>query len=107
MRVIMHALLREDRFLAQYLENRWTKVQHIVVSMSEPDEGMNLAVLCEEPPDGKGDKIFAFRAGYGFDEIPQTEIPYNQLLYALIYWNGKGGCGTKPSIERQGATIGW
>jgi hypothetical protein len=41
---------------------------------------------------------------YHIQELSQAHILYDQLVYALIFWTGSGGCGVMESEKLQSCT---
>jgi hypothetical protein len=75
-----------------------------IVSMNEPDEGMNLAVFNTEGLLLNDHQMEALRNSYQPQRSSEFHILYDQLVYPLIFWNGSGGCDIRDSENPQGAT---
>jgi hypothetical protein len=44
------------------------------------------------------------KATYQLEKFIQWTAQYDQLIYSLIFWNGKGACGAKQEEAMQGST---
>jgi hypothetical protein len=76
-----------------------------VVSMDEPGERMNLAVFNAEGLLLGDHQMEVLRDCYQVQKLSQFCMPYDRLVYPLIFWTGSGGCGILESERPQGVTI--
>jgi hypothetical protein len=61
--------------------------------MDEPDDGMNLAIFNAEGALFDDHQLEIVRNSYHTQKFSQAYVPYDQLVYPLIFWTGSGGCG--------------
>jgi hypothetical protein len=102
---IIASILSQNRTLAGYLRDRSDPLREIgIVSMNEPDEGMNLAVFNAEDLLLNDHQMEGLRNSYQPQRSSQFHMLYDQLVYPLIFWNGSSGCGILVSENPQGAT---
>jgi hypothetical protein len=105
MREIIRYIIPRNPVLASHVSRRWERVQNVAISMAEPDQGMNLAILNADAPEENDDTISTIRKNYGVKPIPPTQMIYDQLIYPLLFSKGKGGAGVEEHASRQGATL--
>jgi hypothetical protein len=68
------------------------------------DEGMNMAILtCDGISDGPA-AWQVLKGNYTIVKLHQTEALYDQLVYPLMFWEGRGGCGVLQGEETEKIT---
>jgi hypothetical protein len=96
--LIADNLIRND-ILGQYPREGLDSVQNLAMaSITGPDQGMNLAIFNADGSLLIGQEIEAVKNCYQTNKLSQNLMLYDQLVYALIFWDGHGGCGSANSI---------
>jgi hypothetical protein len=72
--------------------------------MTELDEGINLAVFNAEGLLLNVHQMEILRSSNHPQKLSQSLMPYDQLVYPLIFWTGADGCGSTESERFQGST---
>jgi hypothetical protein len=103
---LIGAILEENEVLKNYVRDR---ISNAVDSMrlllvGSPDPGMNLAILNADGISADSTEFQALKSTYQVEKVAQSTTQYDQLIYPLRFWNGKGGCGVKPGDTIQGST---
>jgi hypothetical protein len=105
MEQLIALILTRNETLRDYLRPRLEAVREIaIISMDEPDEGMNLAIFNAEGALLNDHQIEALRISYQTHKLCQFHMLYDQLVYPLIFWTGFGGCGVSEDEGPQGAS---
>jgi hypothetical protein len=65
---------------------------------------MNLAILNADGISAESAEFQVLKAKYQLEKVTQWTTQYDQLIYLLIFWNGRGGCGAKQGETMQGST---
>jgi hypothetical protein len=100
---IIDFILWQKKTLRGYLKDRLYFLQQIgIVSMNESDEGMHLAVFNAEGLLLNDHQMEVLRSSYQPQELSQSHMLYDQLVYPLTFWTGAGGCGIMESERLQG-----
>jgi hypothetical protein len=61
--------------------------------MNDPNEKINLAIFNTEGVLLNDHQMKVFRHCYQPQRLSQFQMPYDQLVYQLIFWIGGCGCG--------------
>jgi hypothetical protein len=72
--------------------------------IGSPEAGMNLAILNADGISPPSADLQVLKATYQLENVAHWTTQYDQLIYPLIFWNGKGGCGAKQGETMQGST---
>jgi hypothetical protein len=102
---IIAYILSQNRTLQGYLIDRLDSAREsAIVTLGEPDNGMNLAILNAERVLFDDHQLEVVRNSYHTQKLSQAHMLYNQLMYPLVFWTESGGCGVMKSEKLQSCT---
>jgi hypothetical protein len=89
---IIDLILSQNEIMQGRLRDRLYSVQAIpTTSMMEPNRGMNKSIIIPEGRLLKDHEVEVLRSLFVPQKRCQFDTLYDQLAYALIFWNGFGG----------------
>jgi hypothetical protein len=103
---LVRVILEHNETLRNHVRNRIdTAVQRMQVHLvGSADDGMNLAIMNADGISAESAEFEVLHNTYRARKIKQWTIEYDQLVYPLIFWNGKGGCGVMTDAPMHGST---
>jgi hypothetical protein len=98
---LARAILEHNEVLRDHVRRRLsTAVADMqMVLIGSADTGMNLAIMNPDGISAQSTEFTVLEATYAAKRIKKWTIEYGQLVYPLIFWNGKRG--VEQSMLRQ------
>jgi hypothetical protein len=101
---IIALILSQNEIVQGHLRDRLYSVREIpTTAMMEPNGGMNKSIINPEGCLLKDHEVEVLRNLFVPQKRCQFDMLCDRLAYALIFWNGFGGCDIHESDELQGS----
>jgi hypothetical protein len=103
---LIQTILENNEFLSSHVIRRISDAaaRMQIRLLVSADRGMNHAIMNDDGILAQSAEFEVLKKIYELTRIKQWAAQYDQLVYTLIFWNGKGWCGVKQDEPMQGPT---